>query len=71
MAGKSLKLGLLLAVSCTGCSDTFPPSEPFTESEIPGRYVANYDVGVEYIELNSDSTYVHFWASKRGDVVVD
>jgi hypothetical protein len=57
----------LTALSC----DTYPPSEPFTESEVPGRYVAHFHSGQEYIDLKSDSIYSHFYRSPDGSEYYD
>jgi len=51
---------------CLACGDYDPPGDPLNESELPGKYWANYDVGTEYIELFDDSTYVHYYKSKDG-----
>ena len=55
-----------MACLFVSCGDFYPPSEPFNESEIPGRYVASHGDGREYIELREDSSYVHFWVSEDG-----
>ena len=66
--------GLMIAALVTGlvvllvaCGDFYPPSEPFSESEVPGRYVATHGDGREYIELRADSSYVHFFVSNDGE----
>ncbi len=47
--------------------DIEPTSEPVTFSEMIGRYYPNYKAGLnEFIELRIDSSYVHYFKSKKG-----
>ncbi len=48
-----------------------PDSEKIEESEIFGKYVANFGEEPEYIELKSDTTYVHYTKIRDGLVFIE
>jgi len=63
---------LMLIVGCLGWGDIEPPSEPVTEAELVGTYVANYRAGLaETIEFRADSTYIYYFKSKDGKEYID
>lgn len=60
---------LLIGFSITylSCNFYIPPPEPIKKTEIYGRYVANFGDGVEYIDLNPDTTYMHYTKLGNGE----
>lgn len=63
----ALVASALLLFAC----DTYPPSEPFDASEIPGRYRATFGDDVDYIDVHADSTYEHVYVYSDGSRFVD
>ena len=52
--------------------DIEPTSEPINESELPGKYIANFKGGLEeYIILNADHYYIHYFKSKSATEYTD
>ena len=72
MKNVKLVIVLMLFAGCLGWGDIEPPSEPVTEEELVGTYVANYRAGLaETIELRADSTYIYYFKAKDDKEYID
>jgi len=68
---KLQRAAVVFSLLCVVACDTYPPSEPFDASEVPGRYRATFGNDVDYIDVYGDSTYEHVYVYSNGSQYVD